>query len=107
MPSCAYVAAALGIGLAITLSLRAVPYALLKPLRQSDFIAKMGIWMPVGIMGILAVSTFLNSVQTADRLVPGLVAVTVTIGVHLAAGRRTLLSVGAGTLTFVGLLALL
>lgn len=108
MPSWSYIGAVLAIGFGITLALRAVPFAVLASLREADFVARMEKWMPVGIMGILAASTFFSSAgPNNDRLVPGLVAVAITILVHLLCGRRTLLSVGAGTLAFVGLVALI
>ena len=43
----------------------------------------------------------------AGRLAHALVATAVTVAVHLGCGRRTLLSVGAGTATFVMLVNVL
>ncbi|MDH6247042.1 branched-subunit amino acid transport protein AzlD [Mycobacterium sp. OTB74] len=40
------------------LALRAVPFAILQPLRKSHFVNTMATWMPVGIVLILAASTF-------------------------------------------------
>ncbi|WP_313817180.1 AzlD domain-containing protein [Citricoccus sp.] len=99
-----YVAGALAIAFAITLSLRALPFAVLRPLRKSRLVMAMGLWMPVGILGILAASTFVStaSVDWATA-VKAVVAVAVTAAVHLWCGRRTLLSIGLGTLTFVAL----
>ena len=62
----------------------------------------MSRWMPVRILAILAVSTLRSSIG-ADlaHVLPAAVATAVTVLVHLIGGRRSLLSVGAGTATFV------
>ncbi|MEH0109574.1 AzlD domain-containing protein [Tersicoccus sp. MR15.9] len=96
-----YVAGVLTIMFAITFTLRALPFALLKPLRSSRFVQTMAVWMPVGILGVLAAVTFRSSAgHDTASLLSGLVAAVVTVVVHLAFGRRTLLSVGLGTATF-------
>ena len=60
------------------------------------------------ILAILAASTFQASAGPSDaHLLYATTAVAVTVAVHLLAGRRTLLSVGAGTLTYVLMLNLL
>lgn len=103
-----YVAGVLAIMFGITFTLRALPFAILKPLRESAFVKAMATWMPAGILGILAVATFVSSAQAdGGRLLPAVIALVVTVAVHLLAGRRTLLSVGLGTLTFVVLVAVL
>lgn len=97
-----YIVAVLAIMFVITLALRAVPFAILKPLRESRIVRALSIWMPVGILAILTVATFRSTIaEHADYVVPALIAVGVTIGAHLLGGRRTLLSVGLGTVTFV------
>lgn len=104
MPSVGYVFAVLAIGFVITLSLRALPFAVLEPLRESAFVAAMARWMPAGILGILAAVTFLDAATVEGGLAPVLkavLAVAVTVATHLLGGRRTLVSVGAGTLTYV------
>ncbi|MEB4615335.1 AzlD domain-containing protein, partial [Leucobacter sp. M11] len=55
MPSPGYLIAAVVIAGLITLALRALPFAILKPLRRSRFVQALGRWMPAGIMLILAV----------------------------------------------------
>lgn len=108
MPDPWYLAAVLAIVFGVTLALRAVPFAVLKPLRSSRFVATMATWLPAGILAILAVSTFLATAGEAGRhVVQAVVAVAVTAGVHLLAGRRTLLSVGAGTAAYIVLVAAL
>ena len=58
--------------------------------------------MPVGILAILAVTAFRSSIAA----LPGtfgyaLLALATTVAVHLTLGRRTILSVGAGTAVYV------
>ena len=108
MPDTGYVLAALAIGFVITVSLRAVPFLLLKPLRASTFVSHMALWMPAGILLILAAVTFGSSAfGESAHLWEAVVASAVTVAVHLLLGRRTLLSVGAGTAVFVVLVNLL
>ncbi|SJN08430.1 hypothetical membrane protein [Leucobacter sp. 7(1)] len=108
MPELGYLISAIVLAGLITLLLRALPFAILKPLRTSRFVQALGRWMPVGIMLILAV------VVLRDELVkrPGqawivLAAAAVTIAVHLLGKRRALLSIAAGTACYVLLLNLL
>lgn len=105
MPSTPYLVAVLAVVFTITLALRAVPFAVLGLLRGSAFVRRLAVWMPVGILGILAV-TALHGTITKDPRGSwyALLAVAVTIGVHLGFGRRTVLSVGAGTAVYVVLL---
>ena len=107
MPDTGYLLAVLAIGFGITFALRAVPFLILKPLRGSRFVAAMVAWMPAGLLAILAAATFVGSASGAPGN-PGkaLVAVAVTVAVHLGLGRRTLLSVGLGTLAYVTLVNL-
>lgn len=92
----------------VTFALRAVPFAVLKPLRSSRWVQALGRWMPAGILLILAVVVLRDAV--VDR--PGqvgavIIATAVTITVHLLTRRRALLSIAAGTITYIALLALL
>jgi branched-subunit amino acid transport protein AzlD len=102
MPETPYIIAVLAIVFAVTLGLRALPFAALRSLGESVPVGKLSVWMPVSILGILAVST-LRTTLTADpgNALPAAVAVAVTVGAHLLGGRRTLLSVGLGTLAYV------
>jgi branched-subunit amino acid transport protein AzlD len=107
MPETGYLLAVMAIGFVITFALRAVPFAILEPLRESRVVAAMALWMPVGILAILTVSTLGTSLDgDRARLLPAAIATAVTIAAHLLGGRRTLLSVGLGTLTFVVLVNL-
>ena len=107
MPETPYLLAVLAVTFAITFGLRALPFAALNPLRNSRLVRKLSLWMPVGILGILAASTLRTTVSAdAGAVVPAAVAVAVTVAVHLLGRRRTLLSVGLGTLVFVALVNL-
>lgn len=102
MPSGWYIVGALVIVFAITFALRAVPFAALKSVKESRALATMADWMPAGLLAILAASTFMASMgDSGSHVLHALVAVAVTVAVHLGFGRRTLLSVGAGTLAYV------
>ncbi|MHB9849454.1 branched-chain amino acid transporter permease [Streptomyces sp. Tue6028] len=105
MPSTSYLVAVLAIVFSITLALRALPFAVLGRLRGSAVVRQLSVWMPVGILAILAV-TALHGTMATDPHGAGyaLLAVAVTAGVHLAFGRRTVLSVGIGTAVYVVLL---
>lgn len=108
MPDTGYIIAALVIAGAVTVALRVVPFLLLRPLRESRFVSHMALWMPAGLLLILAASTFRSSAfDEGVHLWEASVAAAVTVVVHLCCGRRTLLSVGAGTAVFVGLVNLL
>ncbi|MEV6742661.1 AzlD domain-containing protein [Streptomyces sp. NPDC051104] len=95
----------LAIVFTITLALRAVPFPVLGRLRGSALVRQLSAWMPVGILLILAV-TALRGTMTKDAHGAwyALLAVAVTIGVHLGFGRRTILSVGIGTGVYLILL---
>ncbi|MGW7294559.1 branched-chain amino acid transporter permease [Streptomyces xiamenensis] len=102
MPSTPYLLAVLAIVFGITLALRAVPFAVLRTLRGSAVVQRLALWMPVGILGILAVTSLRSTLTTAPGTLPyALLGVAVTAAVHLAFGRRTILSVGIGTAVFV------
>lgn len=103
-----YLVAVLGTILVITFALRALPFAILEPLRASGIVRAMALWMPAGILVILALTTFRGALLAEPHAVlHAFVAAAVTIVVHLWGGRRTLLSIGAGTLTYVLLVNLL
>ncbi|NLB46756.1 MAG: branched-chain amino acid transporter AzlD [Microbacteriaceae bacterium] len=107
MPELWYMIAAVLLSGVITLLLRALPFAILKPLRKSKFVQALGRWMPAGLLLILAI------VMIAGEIVarPGkvwvvAVASAVTVLVHLFGGRRALLSIFVGTAVYVTLLNL-
>lgn len=102
-----YIVGVLAIAFVITIALRALPFAILKPLRESKIVRALSVWMPVGILGILAAATFRSTIaEGTEYVIPAAIAAAVTVAVHLLFGRRTLLSVGLGTATFVVLVNL-
>lgn len=102
MPETSYILPVLAIVFCITFALRAVPFAMLKPLRNAKAINLMSVWMPASILLILVLSTFRSSIGgDLDNVWKALVAGAVTIFAHLAFGRRNLLSIGLGTGTFI------
>ena len=108
MSESTYLLAVFAISFSITFALRAVPFALLGTLQESSLVDDLSGWMPVGVLGILAVIAFRGSVVgLPGTAIYAVLALAVTIAVHLLRGRRTLLSVTLGTATFVGLVNLL
>lgn len=104
MPSATYLVAVL----AIVFALRAVPFAVLRTLRDSVMVQKLATWMPLGILAILATAALHATLTDAPDATPyALLAVAVTAASHLVLGRRTILSVGIGTTTYVLLLNVL
>lgn len=98
----------------VTFILRAAPFALLRPLRESSLAARLAVWMPAGVLTILAVVMLLDAAALAPgasvdgpRVACALAATALTVLVHLLGGRRTLLSIGTGTLAYVLLVNLL
>lgn len=101
-PATWYIIAVLAIMFAITFTLRALPFAILAKLRDSKFVNIMALWMPAGILGLLAIVLFYSTASDPDTVLwKLLVSVAVTIASHLALGRRTLISIGLGTITYV------
>lgn len=88
---------------AITWGLRAAPFALLAPLRDSALLADLNRWMPAGIMLILVVHTLGDVDPTAPASAgPAALALAVTVGLHLWRGSLTL-SILVGTAVHVAL----
>ena len=107
MPELAYLLGAVAIGSIITIALRALPFAILKPLRRSKFVAALGRWMPAGILFILAVVILRDElVARTDHWWAVIAATAATIAVHLLARRRAVLSVAAGTACYILLINL-
>lgn len=102
VPDTPYLVAAVAIAGLITLALRALPFAILKPLRKSRFVQALGRWMPAGILLIL-VTVVLRDQVVGDLSRAWMVgaASAVTIATHLLFRRRALLSIAAGTTCYV------
>lgn len=105
-PSLGYLLALLAIVFLIDLGLRGIPFILLEALRESRFVRAMGTWMPAGILFVLASLTLhSHAVAIAGKGWAALLASAITIAVHLLGGRRMMLSIAAGTVSYVALLA--
>lgn len=115
--SLGYILAVLAIVFVADFTLRALPFAALEPLRESDIVQALARWMPAGVLAILAVATFAGAAwpgqgvslagadsPSSSRWMPAVVASAATISIHLLSDRRTLWSVGGGTVTFMLLL---
>lgn len=96
-----YIAAMVAVSAAITWGLRALPFAVLAPMRRSVTVRYLSLHMPVGVMAILALYT-LREVPQADagRAGATLVALGVTVALH-AWRRNALVSIVGGTLVNV------
>jgi branched-subunit amino acid transport protein AzlD len=101
VPEPAYLIAAVLVCAAITWTLRAVPFALLAPLRGSKVVSYLGAAMPVGVMVTLVVHTLRHVPLTAYPYgVPVLLALMVTVALHLRR-RNAIISIVGGTLAHV------
>lgn len=92
-----YILAGVLISAAITWTLRALPFAMLAPLRRSELLAYLGERLPVGIMLVLAVYT-MRDLEIANLASgpPAIVALIITIGLQLWRGNM-MLSIFVGT----------
>ena len=103
-PTLGYLLAILAITFIIDFTLRALPFKILEPLRDSRYVSDMAVWMPPGIMLILVLSTLTQGARATGNWWAALVATGVTVAVHLLSGRKLLWSVGIGTVCYVVLL---
>lgn len=105
MNTVAYLLTAIVLSGAITLALRAVPFVVLKRLRASKFVQRLGMWMPAGILCILAVVIIYGQVvERPQHIWATVIALVVTVTVHLISKRRALLSIALGTTCYVALI---
>ncbi|WP_433888760.1 branched-chain amino acid transporter permease [Streptomyces sp. CA-111067] len=103
MPDTGYLIAAVGVAVAVTWGLRALPFAVLAPLRSSPLTAYLNAAMPVGVMVILTVYTLRGfSPRVPDAAWPTGLALACTVGLHLWR-RNVLLSILGGTAVHVAL----
>jgi branched-subunit amino acid transport protein AzlD len=107
MSDYAHIAALVLVSAAITWALRALPFAVLAPMRRSAVVRYLSLHMPLGVMLMLALYT-LREVPGADSVHgwAAVAALLVTVGLHLWR-RNVLLSIVAGTLTNVLMVSLL
>ncbi|WP_329175965.1 branched-chain amino acid transporter permease [Streptomyces sp. NBC_01477] len=103
MPDARYLAAAVATAVAVTWALRALPFAVLAPLRSSPLVGYLKAAMPTGVMVVLAVYTLRDvSPRAADRAWPTVLALACTVALHLWR-RNVPLSIVAGTAVHVAL----
>ncbi len=97
MPDLAYGATTLGIAVAITVALRALPFLLKSVMADSALLTDVGRWMPLGGVAILAIYGLATIELTqSPHGVPELAGVAATLGVHRWR-RNPVLSIIAGT----------
>lgn len=102
MPDTGYILAAIAIMAIVTFALRAVPFAIVMPLRSSALVGYLGVYLPAGIMLILVAYSLKNVSVTAPShgIPPELVAVGATAAVHLWR-KNAVLSIVVGTGLYV------
>jgi branched-subunit amino acid transport protein AzlD len=99
----AYLASVVAVAAAVTWTLRALPFALLAPLRRSDVVPYLATTMPVGVMVILVV----HSLRHTPLVVPphgaaAGIALLATVALHLWR-RNVVLSIAGGTAVHVAI----
>lgn len=96
-----YLATAIAVVVAITFSLRVIPFIVKKAVRDSALLASLNVWMPVGVSVILAIYCLSGiDLHHASRSAPELIAVVVTVAVHRWR-HNMLLSILVGTSTCI------
>lgn len=106
LPSPGAIVALVAVITAVTYLLRLAPFVALRRVQDSPLVAFLGRVMPMGVMVILVVYTLSHvDLTAAPHGLREAVALAVTIGLHLWR-RNVLLSLLAGTGTYVALLAL-
>jgi branched-subunit amino acid transport protein AzlD len=93
-----HVLAMLAVSSTITWALRALPFALLAPMRRSALVRYFSVHMPLGVMVMLAAYTLHDVLSSADtrRTGAATLALIVSVGLHLWK-RNVLLSIVGGT----------
>ena len=103
MPDAAYLTAAVAIAAAITWALRALPFAVLAPLRRSRVVPYLAASMPIGVMAILVVHTLRHTALTVPPFGAAVgLALAATVALHLWR-RNVVLSIFGGTAVHVAL----
>ncbi|ATY13041.1 branched-chain amino acid ABC transporter [Amycolatopsis sp. AA4] len=106
MPDAAYLLAAVAVSAAVTWGLRALPFAVLAPLRASRTVQYLSTRMPAGVMVILLVYCLRDVSWTSASALAPTIALAVTIGLHLWR-RNAVLSIVGGTAVHVVLASVL
>ena len=97
-PTLGYILAVLLVVFLVDLGLRAIPFLILEPLRESRFVRTMGVW----ILFVLAIVSVQSSLVSAPGKAWATIAASaITVAAHLLGGRRMMVSIAAGTLSYV------
>jgi branched-subunit amino acid transport protein AzlD len=105
MPDNGHILLLVLVSAAVTWALRALPFAVLAPMRHSTVVRYLSVHMPVGVMAMLAIYTLHGAQRDTPREVLFLVVgVAVTAGLHLWR-RQALLSILVGTAAYVTLVS--
>ncbi len=106
MPDNGHIALLVLVAAAVTWALRALPFAILAPMRHSAVVRYLSVHMPVGVMVMLAIYTLRPALQDTGGLhvLFLAVAVAVTAGLHLWR-RQALVSILVGTAVYVTLMS--
>jgi branched-subunit amino acid transport protein AzlD len=100
------IAAVVAVAAAITWGLRAIPFAVLAPIRHSVLLGRLRVMMPLGIMAILTIYTVSSAELSGTTVITYGTALVVTAGLQVWR-RNPGLSIIAGTAVHVVLTALL
>ncbi|ALI28458.1 putative membrane protein [Mycolicibacterium fortuitum] len=101
-----HIALLVGVAAGITWALRALPFAVLAPMRHSTVVRYLSTHMPLGVMAMLAIYTLRGHTDGSTRQLLWLgIAVACTAVLHWVRG-SALLSILAGTTLYVVLMSL-
>ena len=105
MGSDGYIALLVIVAAAVTWAVRALPFAVLAPMRHSTAVRYLSVHMPVGVMVMLMIYTLHGAPSgTARQLLWLVVGVLLTAGLHLWRG-QAMLSILVGTGAYVTLMS--
>ena len=101
MPDTTYLISVVAVAAAVTWTLRALPFALLAPLRRSEVVPYLATAMPAGVMAILVVHTVAHTPLTVPPYGAATgIALAATVALH-AWRRNVVLSIAGGTAVHV------
>lgn len=101
MPDTTYLIAAVVLAASITFALRALPFAIIEPLRSSQLAAALALRMPAGLMLILVVYLLRDVPQQAPAAALTTMGAALLVAVLHLWRSNALLSIFAGTAAYV------